>query len=135
MLHPTAEVLLVEDSLTIVDWLSKRSSSRILRYPSPSPMMGLRRWTAFWHGFLRQSSTSYPHLILIDLNLPKISGREVLRVLRAYARTRAIPAIVISGTPEERAIADSYELGANSYLMKPTSQVQFREAVQQMAAY
>jgi CheY-like chemotaxis protein len=135
--YPTIEILLVEDSLE-----DSRLIADALKQTHPAVSItiahdGVEALDCIFNTgpFASRSRPYTPHLILLDLNLPRVSGREVLRVLRAYARTRVIPVVVISGTPEERAIADSYELGANSYLMKPTSGAQFREAVRQMAAY
>lgn len=68
-----------------------------------------------------------PKLILLDLKLPFISGLEVLRALKENARTRRIPVIVLSASREVRDIAQSYELGASSYIVKPINFDQFRE--------
>jgi two-component system, response regulator len=137
VLHPAVEILLVEDSLDDI-----RLIVQALKQAHPAVSITIAHDGAealdclFSTGAYASRLTPYtPQLILLDLNLPKVSGYEVLRVIRAYARTRAIPTVVISGSPEEQAIGDSYGLGANSYLMKPTRETQFREAVQQMAAY
>jgi two-component system, response regulator len=76
-----------------------------------------------------------PHLILLDLRLPRVSGLEVLRILKSYARTRVIPIVIFSNSPEERKVVEGYELGANSYVLKPPSPEQFREVVRQIGSY
>ena len=62
-----------------------------------------------------------PRVILLDLNLPKIGGLEVLRQLKGDARTRTIPVVVMTSSAEESDLLDSYQLGANSYVVKPIS--------------
>jgi two-component system, response regulator len=76
-----------------------------------------------------------PQLILLDLNLPKVSGLEVLRVIRSYARTSVIPVVIFSDSPAEQKVAEGYKLGANSYILKPHDLEQFRQMVRQIAAY
>lgn len=76
-----------------------------------------------------------PHAILLDLNLPKISGLEVLRRIRAEQATKRLPVIVLTTSREERDIAGSYDLGANSYVRKPVDFAQFVEAARQLGLY
>lgn len=76
-----------------------------------------------------------PHVILLDLNLPKISGLEVLRRLRADERTKRLPVVILTTSVEERDIVDSYDLGANSYVRKPVNFAQFLEAANQLGLY
>jgi CheY-like chemotaxis protein len=83
-----------------------------------------------------QYKTPYtPQLILLDVSLPKVSGLEVLRVIRSYARTRTIPVVILSGSVEEDKIAQGYELGVNSYVVKPHDLEQFRQIVRQIGTY
>ena len=76
-----------------------------------------------------------PRLILLDLNLPKISGLEVLRRLRSDERTRLLPVVILSSSGEQRDMLDGYGLGANSYVRKPVNFEQFVRAVEQLKLY
>lgn len=70
-----------------------------------------------------------PALILLDLRMPVVDGREVLRQLRANVRTRCIPVVVLSTSTEWEDIRDSYRLGANCYIRKPVGLDEFVEAI------
>lgn len=76
-----------------------------------------------------------PKVILLDLKLPKVSGLEVLRRLKSDPRTQAIPVVVLTSSAQDRDMIDSYELGVNSYIVKPVDFEQFRESVQQIGLY
>jgi len=76
-----------------------------------------------------------PHLILLDLKLPKIDGLEVLRRLRADKRTRILPIIILTSSNEEQDLIKAYEGGANSYIRKPIDFAQFEEYVRQLGQY
>jgi two-component system response regulator len=76
-----------------------------------------------------------PSVLLLDLKLPKISGLEVLRQIRANERTRFLPIVVLTSSSEDRDIIESYNLGANSYVRKPVEFMLFTEAVSQLGLY
>jgi two-component system, response regulator len=76
-----------------------------------------------------------PKLIVLDLKMPKVSGAEVLRRLRADPRTREIPVVIFSSSQEKRDLAESYHLGANSYLVKPMEADEFGETVRLLGRY
>jgi len=76
-----------------------------------------------------------PQVVLLDLNLPKIGGLEVLRRLRGDARTRHLPVVVLTSSLDERDMIDSYNLGANSYVRKPVDFLEFVGAASQLGLY
>jgi len=76
-----------------------------------------------------------PALILLDLNLPKIGGLEVLRRLRADERTRMVPVVILTSSDEEQDLLDSYGSGANSYVRKPVEFGSFTDMVHQLGLY
>ncbi|MBA5608298.1 response regulator [Duganella sp. FT3S] len=76
-----------------------------------------------------------PVLILLDLKLPKVDGLDVLRQIRADARTRRVPVVILTSSREEQDIAAGYDLGVNSYIRKPVDFAQFSETVRQLGLY
>lgn len=88
--------------------------------------------TGAWEG---RNSLTMPYLILLDLNLPKVSGLQVLRRIRADAKTKLLPVVILTTSSEDSDLVSSYELGASSYVRKPVDFEQFVEAVRQLAHY
>ena len=76
-----------------------------------------------------------PAIVLLDLNLPKLDGREVLQAIRGDARTRALPVVVLTTSDEPFDIEATYALGVNSYIRKPVDFEQFVAAVKQIGLY
>jgi two-component system response regulator len=76
-----------------------------------------------------------PGLVLLDLKLPKLSGLEVLRAIKSDPRTRTIPVVVLTSSSEDRDIAEAYQFGVNSYIVKPVDFKQFDEAIRQVGLY
>jgi len=76
-----------------------------------------------------------PRLILLDLKLPLVDGLEVLRQLKGDPRTRSLPVVMLTSSREERDIVESYQLGVNSYIVKPVDFDQFTDAVRQVGLY
>lgn len=76
-----------------------------------------------------------PKVVLLDLKLPKVDGLEVLRQIRLDERTRVIPVVVLTSSREERDIVESYELGVNSYIVKPVDFDKFLDCVGELGLY
>jgi CheY-like chemotaxis protein len=79
--------------------------------------------------------TSPPKVILLDLQLPKVSGLEVLRRIKADDRTKTIPIVVLTSSQEERDIAESYKHGVNSYISKPVEFDAFYKVISETGLY
>ena len=76
-----------------------------------------------------------PRMILLDLKLPKVDGLEVLKRVKGDPRTRRIPVVVLTSSKEQSDLIESYDLGVNSYIVKPVSFEQFVAAVEGLGAY
>ena len=74
-------------------------------------------------------------VIFLDLKLPKVSGLEVLRVIKDDVRTQSIPVVILTSSPQENDIEECYRLGANSYIVKPLELEDFTRAICQSASY
>lgn len=76
-----------------------------------------------------------PKVVLLDLKLPKVNGIEVLREIKTDERIKGIPVVVLTSSQEERDRVESYQLGVNSYLVKPVDFSQFSEVVSELGFY
>lgn len=89
----------------------------------------------FGTGVYADREVKAPSLVLLDLKLPKIDGLEVLKRIRADARTKLLPVVILTSSKEEQDLIASYSLGANSYIRKPVDFNAFMEAVKQLGLY
>lgn len=78
---------------------------------------------------------SLPAVVLLDINMPKMSGLEALKHIRNHKRTTNLPVVILTSSKEDQDILESYKNGANSYIRKPVDFVNFTEAVKQLGMY
>ena len=82
-----------------------------------------------------RDTTNLPELILLDVNMPRVGGLEVLERIRADARTEFVPVVMLTSSKQEEDLIRSYELGANSYVRKPVAFENFVDAVRTLGVY
>jgi CheY-like chemotaxis protein len=86
----------------------------------------------FRRGAYEAREPGEPAVVLLDLNLPKVSGLEVLKQVKSDPNSRAIPIVVLTSSREEQDLVRSYDLGTNAYVVKPVDFTQFMEAVRKL---
>ncbi len=104
-----AQIVHVKDGAEALDYIFARTSKHLTR--------------------------AFPHLILLDLKIPKISGLEVLRKLRASPEGANVPVIVFTSSKEQSDIVESYRLNVNSYLQKPINFDEYEATVRRLGIY
>ena len=133
-LKPTRPVLLVEDEKNDVLFFK----TALVKIQSPLPLQVLTDGESAWEYLTGVESTlrlPRPSLILLDLNLPKRSGLEILTSLKAHSEFRSIPVIVLTSSTVQEDIDAVYALGADFYLLKPFTFHSTMELVQAISAY
>jgi len=130
------EILLVEDNPTDAELTMRALKKNNLA----NHLMWVKDGTealdfVFCGGAYAGRSNGNPKLILLDLKLPKVDGIEVLSRIKSDERTRTIPVVMVTSSAEERDIVESYQLGVNSYLVKPVDFDQFSETVAKAGFY
>lgn len=109
--HITNDIVIVEDGAEALDYLFGAGQ------------------------FAGRDARDRPALVLLDLKLPKVDGLSVLARIRADARTKIVPVVVLTSSREEQDLMKSYELGANSYVRKPVDFLEFVDAARQLGVY
>jgi two-component system response regulator len=90
----------------------------------------------YGHGqYVGRNVSELPALVLLDLKLPHVDGLQVLRRIRADQRTRRLPVVILTTSNEEQDVAQSYDLGANSYICKPVDFTQFTQSIEYLGLY
>ena len=131
------EILLVEDNpydaeLTIRALRNKGLANKLLTFPDGVEALDFLFGTGEYAG---RNLAARPKVILLDLKLPRINGLEVLEKIRNDARTRMIPVVILTSSQEESDIVKSYNLGVNSYMVKPVDFDKFFQAVEELGLY
>lgn len=85
--------------------------------------------------YSERNPKSHPKLLLLDLKMPKVSGMQVLEKVKGDPEFKSIPAVILTSSQEDPDIAKCYELGANSYIVKPVDSNKFFEAIKEMGMY
>src|SRR5215216_3124403 len=104
--HPNIHLEVVQDGTTALDYLFATGA------------------------YTYRQTANTPALILLDLELPKVKVLEILRILKAYSRTKAIPVVMFSSYEHDKNVVNSYELGANSFVRKLANYEYFRREIQ-----
>ncbi|MGQ0751274.1 MAG: response regulator [Betaproteobacteria bacterium] len=89
----------------------------------------------FRRGAYADRADVFPRLVLLDLKMPRVDGIEVLRAIKQDERTRRVPVVITTSSQEERDVAQSYDLGANSYVVKPVDFSAFADLARQAGFY
>jgi len=129
-------ILLVEDNpddeaLTIRAFRKNNIQNEIIVARDGAEALDL----LFGTGGCQDKGPLMPQVVLLDLNLPKISGLEVLRRIRADVVKCMLPVVLLTSSKEQRDIATGYKIGCNSYVRKPVNFEQFVEAARQLGIY
>jgi CheY-like chemotaxis protein len=129
---PNRPILLVEDNPMDVDLTRRAFARRKIVNPIAVARDGeealsfIQRW---------EQGETLPVVVLLDINLPKINGLEVLRQYKSSALIQKVPVIVLTTSAEDRDIDTAYQLGANSYIVKPVEFEKFLEVAGQIDLY
>jgi chemotaxis family two-component system response regulator Rcp1 len=128
------EVLLVEDNPADADLTRETFEASKLRVNLAVASDGIKAME-YLHRLGRHVDAPFPDLILLDLNLPKKDGREVLAEIKADSRLKQIPVVVLTSSDAERDVVKGYALGANCYVTKPVDLKGFQTIVQAVEGF
>ena len=131
------EILLVEDNpydaeLTLRALKNKGLANKLLTFQDGVEALDFLFGAGVYAG---RNLALRPKVILLDLKLPRINGLEVLEKIRADERTKTIPVVILTSSQEELDIVRSYNLGVNSYMVKPVDFDKFFQAVEELGLY
>ncbi|WP_440222325.1 response regulator [Dokdonella sp. MW10] len=132
----SVEILLVEDSSADAEMtmrsLKKRGIANRIEWVRDG-IEGLH--FLFREGKYENRPVGNPRMVLLDLKMPRMDGLEVLKILKNDPRTRSVPVVMMTSSREEGDLLASYELGVNSYVVKPVDFVEFAETVTKIGMY
>ena len=137
MIDPKRMILLVEDDDADAELASRAFQKAQVTNPLVRVRDGLEALDyLFARGkYAARDADDLPVFVLLDLNIPKISGLKVLEAIRENQRTRCLPVIIHTSSGEEKDRLDAYNHFANSYVIKPLDYDQFVSAAQQLSLY
>jgi CheY-like chemotaxis protein len=135
--HRPVEILLVEDNprdaeLTLRALRKRNLANNLVHVKDGQEALD---FLFGGNGYAERRPEEHPKVVLLDLKLPKVDGLDVLRRLKGDERTRVIPVVVLTSSREECDVVESYQLGVNSYIVKPVEFENFSEAVAGFGSY
>lgn len=137
-LSNTVEILLAEDNqndaeLTIRELRKHKMANNLVHVKDGEEALDF----IFGNGLYasRKDSIHFPKVILLDIQMPKVNGMEVLQIIKKDPRTQAIPVVILTSSKEHPDVQRCYELGANSYIVKPVNFESFAESIRHLGFY
>lgn len=134
----TVEILLAEDNqndaeLTIRELRKHNMANKLVHVKDGEEALDF----IFGNGqySARKESIHFPKVILLDIQMPKVNGIEVLQIIKSDPRTMAIPVVILTSSKENPDVKRCYELGANSYIVKPVNFESFAESIRHLGFY
>ena len=130
------DILLIEDNqndielfLNVVEWISMGDQVKV--FPDGREALDY----LFCRGHYQESSIKLPSVIFVDLKMPLINGKEILKMIRKDKRTRTLPVVVFTSSDLEADIGDTYKYGVNSYVIKPVKFEKYAETIREIINY
>lgn len=125
------EILMIEDNmddaeLTIRALKKRNLANRLLHISDPEDALKY---------IFEIATNNYPKIILLDVKMPKIDGIQILKRIKSHPEKKVIPVVILTSSKEEVDIIESYNLGANAYIVKPVQFDKFVEAVDQLGLF
>jgi two-component system, response regulator len=136
-MNQEVEVLLVEDNLSDAEMtiraLKKNNlANKLLHVKDGAEALDFLFCEGKYSGRLMEQT---PKVILLDLKMPKVNGKEVLQKIKVDNRTRKIPVVVLTSSKEDPDIRECYNLGVNGYVVKPVEFDEFHKAISDLGLY
>jgi len=134
--NPRGKILLVEDNDDDVDLImaalakNNLANEVVVAHHGGEALEYLHR-----RGEFHSRPPDNPVVVLLDLKMPKVDGLEVLRLMKSDDELKIIPVVIFTSSREEADLARSYELGANSYVVKPADFQQFADAIRKLGMF
>ncbi len=137
MIHTIVEILLVEDTRSDAEMTMRAIrkngvANKIIHVEDGAEALDFLSGTGKYQG---RDTHNLPKVILLDLKMPRVSGVELLKVLKEDDRTRTIPVVVLTSSKENPDIEKCYALGVNSYIVKPVASEEFMNVVAHLGLY
>lgn len=131
------EILLVEDNLSDAELITRalrkvNLANHLVHVKDGEEALDFIFATG---SFSEREKKNVPRVILLDIKMPKVDGIEVLRQIKANSETKRIPVVIMTSSKEEQDIIRSYELGVNSFVVKPVAFNDFAKAVSELGLY